>query len=108
TPSAKAISEMPTIWRACLAGEAKPDLSNTRLRAEFCHLWRTSSIKSRLAMIGARAGLRVAPTKLADDERPPILADCPGVVARLDEQVIDPASFLNDLREQHRVRILKI
>src|SRR5215510_15615387 len=51
TPSARAISQMPTIWRRCLAGEAKPDLSYTRLRAEYCHLWRTTSLRSRLAMI---------------------------------------------------------
>ena len=108
TPSARAISEMPASWRRCLAGESKPDLSNTRLRAEFCHLWQTTSITSRLAMIGARAGLRVVPVKLSDDQRPAALADCPGVVARLDEQVIEPASFLNDLREQHRARIVRI
>lgn len=108
TPSAKAISEMPAIWRRCLAGETKPDLSSTRLRADYCHLWRTTSLASRLAMIGARAGLRVSPVSLQSHERPLALADCPGVVARLDEQVIEPASMINNLREQHRARILKI
>ncbi|MCI0366203.1 MAG: FAD-dependent oxidoreductase [Phycisphaerales bacterium] len=108
TPSARAISAMPLIWRRCLAGEAKPNLSNTRLRAEYCHLWRTASIKSRLAMIGARAGLKVKPVNLDLHERPPALADVPGAVARLDEQVIEPASFLHDLSHQHASRILKI
>ncbi len=108
TPSARAISEMPMIWRRCLAGEAKPDLANTRLRAAYCHLWRTTSLKSKLAMIGARAGLRITPTILSDDERPAALRGCPGVVARLDEQVIEPASLLNDLLEQHRDKVLKI
>lgn len=108
TSSARAIREMPLIWRRCLAGEAAPDLSNTRLRAEYCHLWRTNTLTSRLAMIGARAGLRIEPVKLADDERPPLLSDCPGTVARLDEQVIEPASFLADLSRQHQQRILKI
>lgn len=106
--SAKAISEMPLIWRRCLAGEAAPNLSNTRMRASYCHLWRTASLRSRLAMIGARAGLRVAPVALEPRERPAALADCPGIVARLDEQVIEPSSFLEDLREQHRDRLLKI
>lgn len=108
TPSARAISQMPMVWRRCLAGEAKPDLSATRLRAQYCHLWRTTSLKSRLAMIGARAGLQVEPVQLAQDQRPAVLAQCPGTVARLDEQVIDPASFLTDLSWQHRLRILKI
>jgi glycerol-3-phosphate dehydrogenase len=108
TPSARAIRDMPVIWRRCLAGEARPDLSGTRLRAQFCHLWRTHSLKSRLAMIGAKAGLQVAPVTLADQERPAVLAECPGAVARLDEQVIEPASFLADLSWQHRDRLLKI
>ena len=34
--SAKAIADMPLIWRRCLAGEARPDLSNTRVRSDFC------------------------------------------------------------------------
>ena len=108
TPSARAISEMPLIWRRCLAGESSPDLSGTRLRSEFCYLWQTSSLKSRLAMIGARAGLRVAPQKLATAERPPPLAICPGIVARLDEQVIEPGSFISILSQPHIGRILKI
>jgi glycerol-3-phosphate dehydrogenase len=108
TPSAKSIRDMPVLWRRCLAGEAKPDLSKTRLRAEFCYLWRTTSITSKLAMIGARAGLRVAPVKLESDERPAALASCPGTVARLDEQVIDPGSLLADFSSRHASRLLKI
>ena len=108
TPSARAISNMPTVWRRCLAGESQPDLSATRLRAQFCYLWRTSSITSKLAMIGAKAGLQVSPRTLGEDERPAALMDCPGTVARLDEQVIEPASFIADLSWQHRQRILKI
>ena len=106
--SARAIAEMPRLWRQCLAGEAKPNLSATRLRAHWCVLWQTTSLKSRLGMIGARAGLRVAPRRLAAHERPSLLADCPGVVARLDEQVIEPWSFITDISEKHRGRIIRI
>jgi hypothetical protein len=59
-------------------------------------------------MIGAKTGLRVAPVTIPDDERPAALAECPGTVARLDEQVIEPASFVADLADQHRQRIMKI
>ena len=44
------------------------------------------------SMFGAKAGLHVAPRTLGEDERPAALAECPGTVARLDEQVIEPAS----------------
>ena len=108
TPSASAIRDMPGVWRACLAGDRQPRLTATRLRAECCHLWQTASLKSRLGMAGARAGLRVVPQKLDDDERPAVLRSCPGVVARLEEQVIDPVSFVSDLAWQHRRHLLHI
>jgi glycerol-3-phosphate dehydrogenase len=108
TSSARAIRDMPLVWRRALAGEHEPDLSRTRVRAEYCHLWQTRSWSSRVGMLGARAGLHVAPVRLERSERPPILRDCPGIVARLDEQVIDLDSFLVNLYERNAERILKI
>jgi glycerol-3-phosphate dehydrogenase len=108
TPSAGAIRDMPAVWRACLAGERLPDLSRTVLRASHCHLWRTESIISRLAMIGARAGLRIRPAAVNDADRPAALAECPGTVARLDEQIIEPASFIDAIAHTHRSAMLRI
>lgn len=108
TPSAKSIRDMPLIWRRCLAGEAEPNLSTCRLRAEFCYLWRTSSLSSKLAMIGARTGLHTKPQVIDQSERPAALADVPGTVARLDEQVIEPGSFLEVLAARNRDRLFKI
>lgn len=104
--SASAIAEMPGVWRAALAGTGGPDLRNTRVRAQACHLWRTGALWSRLGLIGARAGLRVKPAKLARAEWPDALRDCPGDVFRLDEQVIDPVSLVADLAAQHRDRLV--
>jgi glycine/D-amino acid oxidase-like deaminating enzyme len=106
--SAEAIRNMPLIWRSCLAGERRPDLRGTALRAHHCHLWRTDSLRSRLAMIGARAGLRVKPAAIDPSDRPAALAECPGTVARLDEQVIEPATFIRCLAQRQRSAILKI
>lgn len=108
TPSAQTIKSMPERWRRCLAGEGAPDLRGTRLRAEYCHLWQTTSLRSRLSMIGARAGLQTAPVRIDRHARPPVLAQCPGLVARLDEQVIEPASLIADLARRHPGRILAI
>ncbi len=107
-PSAEAIRDMPDLWRRCLNGEAEPRLTNTRVRAEFCHLWRTQTLTSKLGMIGARKGLVVAPQPVSDDERPAALRGCPGQVMRLDEQVVAPYSLLNDLASKHTDRLLKI
>ena len=102
TPSASAIRDMPGVWRAGLAGDREPHLTATRLRGECCYLWQTASLKSRRGMAGARAGLRVVPQKLDDDERPAVLRSCPGVVAQLDERVIGPACFVRHLAWQYR------
>lgn len=106
-PSAEAIREMPAIWRDCLAGRRSPDLSSAPIRAPHCHLWRTDSLASRAGMIGAKVGLRVAPTTLARHERPAPLTQCPGDVARLDEQVIDAPAVLRALAAPHADRIVR-
>lgn len=105
-PSAQAIRDMPEHWRQCLRGDRQPDLSPATVRARYCHLWRTHGLASRAAMIGASLGLRVAPVELPHDQRPAVLRDCPGTVARLDEQVIDPANVLAVLSARNTGRVL--
>lgn len=107
TRSASNISEMPLIWRDCFAGTTHPDLSATEMRSQFCYLWRTQSFTSRLGMIGAKVGLRVAPENLANDDVPPVLQGCPGTVAKLPEQVMSPPSLISNLYTLNRDRILK-
>ena len=108
SPAAEAIREMPGRWRESLDGRANPDLQSATVRADACHLWRTNSLRSRAGMIGARAGLRVAPNVLDRTDRPPVLRECPGDVALIAEQVVDPASILNALASTHRERCLRV
>jgi glycerol-3-phosphate dehydrogenase len=108
TASARAISDMPLRWRRCLSGEQEPDLSSVGRRAEFCHLWQTRSIASRVAMLGARHGLAVRPTIVPLAARPAGLRDVTGTVARLDEQVIEPESLLNVLARRNADAIARI
>lgn len=108
TDSADAIKHLPALWRQCLAGRALPDLSDTRMRADFCHLWSTDSIMSRLGKLGASLALQVKPVDLPEQQWPPVLQGCPGSVSTLDEQVIAPASFIAALAAKHRDRLLKI
>lgn len=107
-PAAAAIREMPGLWRECLADRRWPHLSATRIRAAHCYLWRTDDLRGQLGMVGARAGLRVAPVRLAADERPSALRRCPGSVFRLDEMVVDPVSLCAALHAPNALRILKI
>lgn len=108
TQAAGQIREMPVIWRECLAGNRAPDLRRTLVRSDFCWLWQTQATRSRFGMLAARLFLRARPTVLTEGERPAVLARCPGTVARLDEQVISPASLLEDLSSQHAGRVLRI
>jgi len=108
TSSAANIRDMPSLWRDCLSGNCEPNLQSATVRSELCHLWRTDSVTSRLGMLGARIGLRVAPTHLNASNRPAVLAECPGTVAEMNEQVIDPASVLDALRTRHESRLFQI
>ena len=107
TRSAANIKEMPRAWRECLSGERIPNLKGVRMRSDFCHLWRTDDLSSRLGMLGASLGLRVTPDIISDQERPGVLAGCPGTVARLAEPVISPGSFLSVLRDKNFSLLLK-
>jgi len=97
TGSAKAIREAPAMWRSCFAGEREPRLTATAIRAQSCFVWRTESLSSRAAMVGAQRGLRVKPEAVAKEDRPAALESTPGVVARVAEQVVDPARVLEAL-----------
>ena len=108
TKSAASIREMPSVWRDCLDGRSEPDLSGVRRRSDECFLWRTDSLSSRLGMLGAQFGLRVAPQTVAADERPELLRRCPGTVARLPEQVISTVSLIEVLAARHQERMLKV
>lgn len=101
-----ALKEMPARWRTCLAGLRLPDLSGVRRRANFCHCWRTDSIRGWFGMMGARIGLRLSLEPIPDAYRPTPLAACPGTVYRLEEQVVDPRSLITVLASKHRERIL--
>jgi glycerol-3-phosphate dehydrogenase len=108
TRSATSIREMPRVWRECLAGEQVPNLGGVRLRSEFCYLWRTDALASRIGMLGASFGLQVTPDVLPAEQRPDVLAGCPGTVATLAEPVISPSSFIQILRQRNLNRLLKV
>lgn len=107
TGSAEQIREMPELWRACLAGRREPDLSAVPIRAPFCYLWRTSALSGRFGMVGARAGLRVAPQTLPPEAWPPLLAGVPGGVLKLDEQVLGCGGLVSVLADRNAGRLIR-
>ncbi len=108
TKSAQQIKKMPGAWRKSLLGQAAPNLTQTKLRAEACHLWQTESLVSAAGMLGARLSLQVTPEAVEPGERPTILKKVPGGVSRLPEQVLHPGSLLADLARQYESQLLRI
>lgn len=106
--SANSVRDMPARWRASLAGTCEPDLSQTRIRSQCCYLWRSDSWQSWAGMVGARAMLEVKPVPLDASDCPQVLSKCPGQVFRLDEEVIDTASFAQVMAARNAGLILKI
>ncbi|QNN20742.1 FAD-dependent oxidoreductase [Planctomycetales bacterium ZRK34] len=105
--SAQAIRAMPPRWRDAYAGRREPDLTGVELRADGCWLWRTASMRSRLGMLGARAGLVVKPVSVDASQRPAVLTDCPGEVYRLDEPVIDVVKFLHAMAQRNQRLLIR-
>lgn len=105
--SAGAIRDMPLVWRRCLAGEAMPDLSNVKLRSDYCYIWRTDSLRSKLGWLAAKFALRTKPRILEDYEVPLAFKGIDGAIARIDEQVIEPRSLLEVLSHSYNQHILQ-
>ena len=121
----KPLRELPNLWRDALLGRIAPNLTRTRLRSECCYLWQAEPLGTPSSRLRGVFGTHLGPepddiagkvrsddsthtTALADDERPAALAEVAGPVRRLPEQVICPASFLADLADQYRDRLLQI
>ena len=105
-PSARAIAEMPDLWRACLRGQQQPDLSKVIVRSEACFIWGTGSIKSRMMLAGSSVALRAAPEPVEKDQWPSALYGVSGRVLKVPEPVLDSQSLLSALAERNRGRIV--
>jgi glycerol-3-phosphate dehydrogenase len=105
-PSAQAVSAMPERWLASLRGERRPNLRGVGVRSPSTWMWRSESLSSQLAMIGARTNLRTRPVEVARDARPAVLASAPGTVYRVDEPVLDTPALIERFRTLHLERML--
>jgi glycerol-3-phosphate dehydrogenase len=101
--SAKAIGDMPRIWRQCLAGDGELNLSSVRLLSGHQYLWSTENIVSRVAGFFASKAMRSRMTPVPGSDRPPIFqADAfNGGLYRLEEPVLDSSSLVSTLVEQY-------
>jgi glycerol-3-phosphate dehydrogenase len=101
--SAKAIGDMPRIWRDCLAGDGELNLRSARLLSGHQYLWSTENIVSRVAGFFASKAMRSRMTSVQGGERPPIFQTSAfsGRLYRLEEPVLDTASLIAALVERY-------
>ena len=102
TASARAIGEMPRVWRDCLAGDGVLDLSAVRVLSDHQYLWSTENIVSRMAGFFASHVMRsrMTPLPVADRPEPFRNPDFHGTLYRLEEPVLDVASLVAELVRQ--------
>ena len=100
TAASSAIADMPQRWADALQGP----LRDVAIRSRNCLLWSTGGL-GRLAMVGAKLGLRARPTPATNI--PNCLAGVPRPVLDVPEVVVEPASVLNALATAHKDVILR-
>lgn len=82
-----------------------PDLRDSKVLTDHCHLWRTSSLIGAAGLVAARLALRSKPVALGKEQRPAWLDEVNGDVLALPELVVDPMSVLEVLANRHQSRL---
>ncbi len=97
--AARAIAEMPGVWRDCLAGRGAIDLRGVVVLSPHQYLWTAGGAAARLGAFAASKLLRARPEAVSESDRPAALSgagkNCR--IYRLDEPVLEMRSLLDAL-----------
>lgn len=107
---ARAIASMPSRWMAACESPAFPDpkLSKAAVRSHATWLWGSPSVRGRLGLLGARAGLQTRPERVEPTDQPEAIAPLKTACFRVSEPVFDPRVVLKELSDTHRSSIVKV
>lgn len=110
TSASQTIADMPTVWKACLAGEGEIDLKNVPILSNHQYLWSTSKLGGKLTGFFANVALQGRVEALNPTGYPEIFqnAQFKGVVYSLDEIAIDVNILVRELVKPNRDVIFKI
>lgn len=110
TKAAKAIANMPTVWKECLQGTGEINLANVPILSTKQYLWSTGSLSGTIA--GFFAGMTLkSETRALNRELFPAVFQHPqfqGQVYALDEIVVDTISLVRELAAPLQKVIFKI
>src|SRR3990167_609081 len=110
TSETDAISSMPALWQACLAGKGSIDLHQVPILSMQQYLWTTGAITSKLAGFFAGIALKGNVTLLNESEFPSIFqtSQFKGQVYALNEIVVDVHTLIRELVKPNQDVIFKI
>ena len=108
--SSEAISDMPALWRECLAGRGKVDLRGCQVLSEDFFLWSSDTLQSRVSSFFASKLLRGRVSRLSAGDYPAPLRHprFRGQVYRLVDLVLDVPSLVETLAANCRSAIFNI
>jgi hypothetical protein len=96
--AARALADMPALWRRCLAGQGELDLRAARLNAGQQLFWLPQGARATLVGFLASQAVRAHTRRLPPAEWPPLLRqETVGAVHALDEPVLDVPSVVRAL-----------
>lgn len=99
---AKIISQMPDIWKSCLAGQSSPNLQNAKILSDGCFIWGANTILSRLFVFGTQIALRAKPKPVDPAQIPDALKTVSGKILKVPEPVLDTVSLVDALFQTHK------
>ncbi|MBT8130407.1 MAG: FAD-dependent oxidoreductase, partial [Gammaproteobacteria bacterium] len=110
TASSEAVANMPSLWRACHAGDGEVDLRSATMISDAHYLWSTTNLASKLTGFFASRVMRARTTALEPEQRPAIFRHegFKGNIYRLDEPVFDTISVLQSLAEPVMASIVAV
>ena len=97
--ASQALANMPRVWRSCLEGREKPDLTCAQFLSAHQYLCSTGSVSSKFTAFAARTVIRSGITHLQREQLPSFLdaRTFHGSAYQLDEPVLDVPSVLRAL-----------
>ena len=102
TPASETIANMPSVWRACIAGQGPVDLKNLNLLSEAYFLFSDGSLSSKVTGFFASKSLRGRISALSKTDYPEVFADSgfKGSLYQLQDIVIDTPVVISKLSQQ--------
>lgn len=110
TNDAKAVADMPGIFRACLAGVGEIDLRHVPVLSQQQYLWSPSKIAAKFAAFLASAALKGGISSLSKENYPRLFqhSGFKGEVFALNEIVLDVPSLTRELVKENQDAIFHI